>query len=394
MTTEQLIALESGALRPEEAARCEAELASDPDALRAWLAQRQMESALRAVFAGDRTHVSRSIMEVVSGPARELLRQRVLRTVRPARWPIAATIVALAAAAAVALAPFLSRWDVFMPGIVKPPLADRNSKLGLSKQPGMRQAFMWPFAADSPWNLALGENTSYEPVRSPGFDPHAPLREVIVGRPVFNEVATMPVRRVLVKEQPVLNVRFADRWGAGFAAAWPVIVIVDPARRTVAELRGANRLATGDLVAEDVRQGRLDGAGEAGLAESGVSALGGLIRYGELARGIPHALAASMKKASLAGNLKLGTRLALPASLEIAKLGVGDAGPGFELARALQDYGVYITETGGETFALLAWYENMPPDFATHVAALLPHLQVVTDSAGPPRRPGPPPFDR
>jgi ferric-dicitrate binding protein FerR (iron transport regulator) len=280
---------------------------------------------------------------------------------------------------------------VFMPGTIRPPAVPADFPLAKSKNGG-RSLFMWPFAADSLWNRALGANARFEPVRSTGFNLREPLGDAIIGRPVFNEVENFPVHRVIVNGQPVLDVRFADRWKAGFAADWPVIVIAHPLGMRVTELRGADRLPSGELTAKEVRTSRLDGPGTAGLAESGVSALGGVIRYGELTRGIPHALAASVRKDALGGNLRLGTRLALPPSLDVTRLGTGNVDPGVKLAHALQDYGVFITDTGEQPFALFAWYENTPPDLAAEITALLPYLQVVTDPGDPPRvAPAPPP---
>jgi len=280
---------------------------------------------------------------------------------------------------------------VFMSGTIRPPDARTHSAFAASKD-GTRSLFMWPFASDCLWNRSLGANARFEPIHSPGFNPHEPLHNAIIGRPIFNEVENFPVHRVLVNDHPVLDVRFADRWKPGFAADRPVIVIADPLGMRVAELRGADRLPSGELTAKEVITSRLDGPGTAGLAQSGVSALGGVIRYGELTRGIPHALAASVRRDSLGGNLRLGTRLALPPSLDVTRLGTGNVDPGVKLAHALQDYGVFITDTGEQPFALFAWYENTPPDLASEIAALLPYLQVVTDPGDPPRiAPAPPP---
>ena len=573
ITPDEFIACESGALSPDEKARFEDAIASDAQALREWVAHRQMDEALRVVLGDGRNReaVLRSIVALVEGPDRDQVKAKTLRVLAPPRWGAAKILAGLGAAAAVMLALWLAsvsrekiavltamedhatieragrtmtvhrsldlkigdilsvaahpgamagvkypdatelsfgpgsrcaieagddgrkavrlmigtlqarvtkqpagrpltiatphanvtvigtefsldvesagtRLDV-QKGIVRMARADDRdaveisagqsavfmpgTKLPVARQgaggePEKRRSFMWPFAAESPWNQPLGTDARYEPIQSPGFDPLAPPGNVILGRPVFDEVVLFPSRRVLVNGLPVLNVRFADKWGPGFAAAWPIIVIIDPVRMAVAELRGADRLASGDLAAQEVRRGRLDGSGVApefvGLADCGVSALGGLIRHSELTRGIRHVLAVSVRKGALnrlgpdgesfvwpasgalgaegfgeSGNLFMGSRLALPASLDLARLGVGDSGPAYELARALQDYGAYITETGDQPFALLAWYENIPPDFARHVAALLPHLQVVINNtpaiSGAPRRPPAPPFE-
>lgn len=321
---------------------------------------------------------------------------------------------------------------VFMPGILRPPQAEPGGKFGASvvAESGKRRAFLWPFSADSPWNRPLGSDARYERLSPAAFNNGIVLKDPVIGRPVFMEVENFPVRQVMVDGKSALEVRFPDRWPAGFAAPWPVIVLIDPRKERIAELLSADRLPSGDLSAAAVQTGALDGPGVApgfeGLAAYGGSALGGVIRYGELTRGIPHVLAASIGRNWLnahgpdgrafvwpasrapadaaatyggSGNLFLGSLLAIPPSVDIGTLGMGESGPGLELARALQDYGVCLTEAGDEPFALFAWYENIPSGFAETVARLLPHLQVVTNNnpqtpggGGAPRRASAPPL--
>jgi|GEM_PF-2541515 len=281
---------------------------------------------------------------------------------------------------------------VFMPNTIHPPAPKPGDTLGqgLNAATGRRRAFLWPFAADSIWNQAIGSSARYEPVQSPGFDAHAVLTNVITGRPIFMEVSNFPVHRVLVDGRVLHQVRFPDKPQPGFAADWPVIVIVDPFSGNVTELSGTDRQPSGDLTAKVFSKSALRGAGDKGLTASGLSAFGGVIRFGELTRGIPHALAIGVRKEWIAGNLQLGGWLAIPPSADIASF----HGPAFELARALQDYGACITDTGAGPVTFFAWYENVPPDFAASVGKLLPLLRVVKNrTAGDPRRPSAPPLE-
>jgi hypothetical protein len=94
------------------------------------------------------------------------------------------------------------------------------------------------------------------------------------------------------------------------------------------------------------------------------------------------------------GNLQPGALLALPPSVDIARLGLSASG--CELAHALQDYGVYLTQIGGEPFSLFAEDGGLPPAAELDAALnrLLPLLQMVTNNTpetsgggGAPRRP-------
>ena len=106
----------------------------------------------------------------------------------------------------------------------------------------------------------------------------------------------------------------------------------------------------------------------------GLSNLGGLIRFGEYENGIRHSLSARVNRERLSGRrnfnspgtiwpatggdaavenfLNIGTLLAIPPDVNIRGL-VGESGPGYELARAMQDYGVYITGFSKAPFALV-----------------------------------------
>lgn len=281
---------------------------------------------------------------------------------------------------------------VFLPDSIHPPAPSPGSTYGqgLNVKTGRRNAFLWPFATDSMWNRPLGSAAHYEPVQSSRWGVRASMADCIIGRPIFMEVINFPVRRVLVEGGEVGRVRFPDKLQPGFTVHWPLIVVVDPYAARVMELRGADRLPGGDLTAKGIAISQLRGAGDRGLTTSGLSALGGVIRFGELTRGIPHALAVGVRKEVLAGNVQFGAWLAIPPSVDIN----GFKGAEFEVARALQDYGACIADSSDEPFTFYAWYENPPPEFADIVRRLVPLLQVVTQrDAGTPRRSAAPPIE-
>ena len=85
--------------------------------------------------------------------------------------------------------------------------------------------------------------------------------------------------------------------------------------------------------------------------------------------------------------------------MDIRKL-AGDSGAGYEIARAMQDYGVYVTGTIGFPFALLT-DSSLPnsPSIDALLNQLVPLLRVVSNNTpqtpgggGEPRRPSAPRF--
>lgn len=116
---------------------------------------------------------------------------------------------------------------------------------------------------------------------------------------------------------------------------------------------------------------RGDGTGFSnGRRASMLPSFAGLIRKGEIESGrIPHAIAALAPQTLLkpvavwpaaafdrsshyTGTLPMGSLLAIPPSVDIAKLGLSQRGQ--VIARAAQDYGVYIVDSGGSGITLLA----------------------------------------
>ncbi len=118
------------------------------------------------------------------------------------------------------------------------------------------------------------------------------------------------------------------------------------------------------------------------------------------------------QRLSRGGNIQLGALLAIPPSVDITKLGVGSSGPEFEIARALQEYGVYVKDAfDGEYFAEwqaagrpglvlcaeLEWVDVLKPRFQPKLASVIRELKLVTNNrpqsvggGGKPRRPSAP----
>lgn len=194
-------------------------------------------------------------------------------------------------------------------------------------------------------------------------------------------------------------------------------MLLQRGRRHALELHGVSVRADGDLDAQSLARTDLAGPGVDESASDakpfGLSNLGGLLRTGELENGIRHALASRVNRQRLGGRnhfqtpsttwpatggdassgdfLNVGTLLAIPSDVDIAAK-FGTNGPAYELARAMQDYGVYVTGVAPAPFVLLTddarWAEA-----DELLAELVPLLQIVTNNSpatpaggGTPRR--------
>jgi hypothetical protein len=241
-----------------------------------------------------------------------------------------------------------------------------------------RDPALWPFASDSPWNTPLGDGARHAQIRSPGFDPAAGARINTRqwSHPVFIAQADdPPVALHLRGQSRPMRVQRVPSQAQPDPMADGTLLLIDVPRRSVVELWRAERIGPDRIVAGAIVVNALTGPGLDsawhGVRASGSSALGGLIRQGELERGIGHVLALAVPPQALnrlgpqgnawvwpaasaddgdgrrygtAGNLHLGSLLALPPELVLDTLGL-HPGPETVLARALQDFGACLTDT-------------------------------------------------
>lgn len=136
-------------------------------------------------------------------------------------------------------------------------------------------------------------------------------------------------------------------------------------------------LGNGDVVA--LMASYFDATGDGtgywnGRKASLIPDIAGMIRTGEVARGlIPHALVATVPATLLkaesvwpaysydtnnnySGTLPMGALLAIPPSVNIANLGL--SAKGLVVARAAQDYGIYVGDRGGAGISIQAELNN------------------------------------
>ncbi len=286
-----------------------------------------------------------------------------------------------------------------------------------------RNAVRWPFTGESPWNRPIGNAARYEPVNAPGFNFSTSLKNAVLRRPVFLAFPGLPEHQIVIGGNSAQRVPFSDAWIIPPASDPTTVVVIDPEKNQITEMKPLRRIAGNKLETMRVAQGTLNGEGLGtdwqGVVDYGGSALGGVVRPGELTAGIRHALALNLPKPALSingtqgkpfvwpatrggqdllsysrtGNLHMGTLLAIPPAVNLADLGLGTTGPGIELARAMQDYGAYITESAIPVFKMIVAGEAMPPDIDLILSRIVPHLKVIINNGpgaasggGTPRR--------
>lgn len=274
-----------------------------------------------------------------------------------------------------------------------------------------RHPFQWPFSSASPWNTPIGSGAKYEPLPVRPFLADGPLVNAVRGRRPFIGRATDPLRIIWVNGQRRADIRFAHPGGLPQGKA-ESMVLLQHCRRYALEVRNLTVRADGDLEVEDIERTTLLGLGMDTITVPakpyGLSQLGGLIRAGEYERGIRHALTARVNRERLGGRaslrqpstvwpaaggakassefLSVGTLLAIPPDVDIRQV-VGGSGAAYELARAMQDYGVYVTGYLDAPFALLVGEARLDRDQEdAMINQLVPLLKVVANHT--PQTPG------
>lgn len=280
-----------------------------------------------------------------------------------------------------------------------------------------RDLALWPFASSSPWNTSLGSGANYTGTNSPNFSPTggANLNVTNWSMPVYVASPTDPVRNFYWADsnELIATIRAPDN-----ATPDPQsdghLNIIDPTQNVVVEMWQATRRPDGNWEASVTIQNDLNDQGVYdgyhGARAYGGSAIAGLIRRHELEQAeIPHALAIAVQPTALnrlapggeawvwpashsdggngsgyatSGNLYMGSLLAIPPSVNIDALGLGSQGRA--VARALQDFGAYIVDSGGgntifyaESSAASVVQSNLRRDLDT----ITRYLQVVDNNS-------------
>jgi hypothetical protein len=237
-----------------------------------------------------------------------------------------------------------------------------------------RDAALWPFSADSPWNTPVGRGARFAPAADPRTsdlrDATAAINAATWSIPVYRADDGDPVQAV---RTPAGTRRF--RIPSEAAPAAPPdgdrhLAVIDPAARWVDECWIAQHRGQQWDCRYHVRNDlRGPGVLAGGTRAYGGSSIGGLIREWELEEGaVRHALAFAVPRRNLAhgpvwpatsedadaiyeGHLRMGTLVAIPPNVDLDALGLSD--DGLVIARALQSYGAYLVDAS-ENFTLFA----------------------------------------
>lgn len=271
----------------------------------------------------------------------------------------------------------------------------------------VRDALKQPFATTSIWNMPIGSGAVYVPANlptTPNNDPWAPM-------PMIDDEHI-----VLTPSAPLTNIYYSSAgWtGANRCASTGGILTQVPIpsdyiqpnnnansssvflladKRTLIQTQPMARCNAGGYATSLVKFDPVDLFGDGILGShggSGMSAIGGSIRVGELRpgqQGIRHAIKLIVyarqslyacktfsdcyrwpavtadgyavgfygaENSSASSAMKMGALLAIPAWVNIAKIGL-ESEPGRQLAWTLQNYGSYIVDDGyGAQFGFAA----------------------------------------
>lgn len=246
-----------------------------------------------------------------------------------------------------------------------------------------RDLTRWPFSADSPWNTPLQEGTRFEAagghctrgVTDPRLT--AWINAASWSHPVYRARATDPLVGIYLQGEATPRARVhAPKEARPALPQGPEsdahLHIIDPTGHHVDEMWRARPRADGGWEAEGYTRTDLSGpgVGQGGERAYGGSALGGLIRQGELQAGIRHALAFALPRSHLRrgpvwpasaeddgaqgtylGQVPMGQLVAIPKEVDLGALGLRPAS--LAVARALQDFGAYLADAAGD-FTLYA----------------------------------------
>ena len=239
-----------------------------------------------------------------------------------------------------------------------------------------REAWLWPFSSDSPWNTPIGSSARFSTLESPATQDllagHALIHAGQWGMPLYRAARSDPWVRVwdeenrrLFRVQVPRDAR-PDPMGDGH------LFVGDPDGRFVLEMYRARRLVDGGLVARRAFRVDLLGPGMflrdgrfPGVRAMDASGMGGVLRAWELRAGhVGHALTFLLPYARLkhgpvwpssredywgfrdyTGHVPIGTLVAIPGDVRVDGLGLSK--PGLVLAHALQEYGAYCDDSVG-----------------------------------------------
>lgn len=242
---------------------------------------------------------------------------------------------------------------------------------------GTRDASLWPFLSSSPWNMPMGSGADFDPETSPVWNAG--------GGVGLNSDNGWSIPVFIAKSSdPIMNIQSNTESGPfrvpGNAAPATQsdahCCIIDEENDKLLETYGhftrtGNTVTSTYALFNSVKDlGVYPEKGWHGTRAYGGSSLGGLIRQHEvISKSIPHALAAAVQRNAMnkntpngqafvwpasnadsgwpttygsTGNLHMGSLVAIPPNVDLNSLGLNSLA--LAVARAMQDYGIYIVD--------------------------------------------------
>lgn len=372
------------------------------------------------------TDSGQTVSRVMSRIDRRALRKDSSVEWKPVRWYLASAIVGFAALLAMGV--WLHNCWV----------SKTNAPVSVAKFDA-RDPALHPFNEHSPWNTPLGSEAVYAEHGSSKLDlaKGAQLNVTRFSQPIYTCSAGDPMVQLTRANNGEVVARMRIPANALPEDDYHAMILIDETHMHAIELQGVERLANGGIRALNMRRTDLQGSGiqlSPALNFCSFSSLGGTIRKGELGGGVRHALSVlviqqalngagpdgpfvwpaagnppdkKFKFAGQDGHVRLGSLLAIPADVDIAKAVGASSGPIYVFARALQDYGAYVSgtfETGNKPLVFTmepSAADEVPHEFNAALSKLAPLLKVVINNGpqrvgggGVPRRGLAPVFDR
>ncbi|QTE30220.1 hypothetical protein [Pengzhenrongella sicca] len=247
---------------------------------------------------------------------------------------------------------------------------------GMAADPQPRIAALHPFAVSSPANTAIGSGAIFEAATD------VRTAALLRGTPTINSTGWSIAVAIATEADPMVTLTNTStgvvrsiRMPSGAQVTTgtdKAMTIVQPDGYTAYECYKMTKVSATSWTSTHIVQTDLRSDGLAGgTRAAGISQLVGLIRTAEVAAdAIPHALAVSIPDSMLGvgpvwparlqdnnaataykGPIAMGTMLGIPASVDLASLGL--SAEGLAVARAFQDYGAYVVDRS-ETVALYA----------------------------------------
>ena len=267
-----------------------------------------------------------------------------------------------------------------------------------------RNAFQWPFASNSPWNMPVGSGAQFATTAD------ARTQDLLSGsaninagswsQPVYQATASSPMATM---STPSGSSTYQIPAGATPSSPTPgdqSMDIVDPSGHWVDETWLTSGSGTSWSASYHVRTDITGTGVQGGTRAAGTSAIAGLIRTWEIQAGvIRHALAFAMPRSTMAlgpvwpaisqdsgavgtytGALPMGTLVSIPLSVNLNTLGLSPTG--LAIARALQQYGAYLVDASSQ-FTLYAEPSADPllGSARNDLAAIHAQLRVITNNS-------------